>query len=539
MDHGKVPLILANHSSLLCLAFSKTSTSLRAVAESVFGVLLGRDVRGSTLLLGGESDSSEPQRFARRQLLLSMDAASRRCPGSGFCFRHWSLPPQITSVRQISCGPEHVLLLTADGRAFGCGCVSHGRLGFPGGPNQRWQDSPREIQLRLEGAREGRYVIKKVAAGSRHSLFLTTTGEAFSCGEGRGGRLGQGLPATRRYRPGRVQLPGLAIDCAAGTMHSAFVVVVASCADGGRGTTASAFTCGIGGDGRLGLGRGATRVFTPRRVAIAASILTASRDTKAEQVDIRAVSISSAQPLDFEGGGHTLFLGVKGDVYGCGSCSNARIGVRMRIAGRLGFTVFSRSCYSHAGWERSVDVFHPLHLPIKEPVVAISAGSNVTALLTMSTTRIATFGMSLRTSHRCRELWARGVPPPQVLQRGLECGRVRCKGDSASLEAMLLSSSSPPDEPQYEDQERQRVVVGSAEAQEGRSRRGQQVVGVGIRNMDETKIGEAKQDARVGSCDVEGLAFGIADDLNEALFAIGKDGRARQILKVPRGRQPL
>ena len=95
----------------------------------------------------------------------------------------------------------------------------------------------------------------KVAAGTCHSLVMSVTGEVYSFGRGRGGRLGHGMPPTNIYEPKRVSLSQRAIDCAAGSMNSAFVL-----SDG------TVMTCGRGGDGRLGLGAETSKVFTPTHI---------------------------------------------------------------------------------------------------------------------------------------------------------------------------------------------------------------------------------------------------------------------------------
>ena len=349
--------IMAMRSDALCLAFAACSRTQRALAA---GRLRGlRQTRYSGLQLADEDS---------KIVLAAYNSMAARSGGAADLM---VLPRDLvlhTRVLQISVGPQHLAFLVP-GKAFALGSTRDGRLGFSARETSRWCTTPREIVLPTESH------ISKVACGLRHTVVMTEHGMVFSFGLGRGGRLGHGLPCTTCFTPTYVKsLNGGAVDCAAGTMHSAFIMV------GG-----DAFTCGVVGDGRLGLGPDRRRAFTPQRVLFPS------------ERSIRAVAISTPQLARHECGGHTLFLTDDGTVYGTGSCGNARIGVRERVSSRLGYHAFSRSCYSVAGTERSVDIYSPVRLPLAEPVICIAAGEDSSALLT-ARGKLATFGSETATA---------------------------------------------------------------------------------------------------------------------------------------------
>eukprot|EP00282_Hemiselmis_andersenii_P018123 CAMPEP_0114153368 /NCGR_PEP_ID=MMETSP0043_2-20121206/24313_1 /TAXON_ID=464988 /ORGANISM="Hemiselmis andersenii, Strain CCMP644" /LENGTH=123 /DNA_ID=CAMNT_0001248389 /DNA_START=88 /DNA_END=455 /DNA_ORIENTATION=- len=82
-----------------------------------------------------------------------------------------NLLPRARQVRQLSCGYGHVLLVTSNGEALGCGENSHGQLGL-GHCNVVL--APTKISKLSD--------IFQVATGDRHTLALTISGTLFSFG---------------------------------------------------------------------------------------------------------------------------------------------------------------------------------------------------------------------------------------------------------------------------------------------------------------------------------------------------------------------
>ena len=93
----------------------------------------------------------------------------------------WTPPSPEGKVVQISSLYYHLLLCTAGGSAFSLGDAYDGKLGFH---HESYLSSPHPI------TRLAAYSIVGVAAGGGHSLFLTSRGEVFSCGNGEMGQLG-------------------------------------------------------------------------------------------------------------------------------------------------------------------------------------------------------------------------------------------------------------------------------------------------------------------------------------------------------------
>ncbi|XP_067645705.1 probable E3 ubiquitin-protein ligase HERC4 [Eurosta solidaginis] len=88
--------------------------------------------------------------------------------------------PEATVVR-ISCGLEHTIFLTADGKVYTCGYNQFGQLGQPE------MSSSGQPQLVLD---LGNNVITEINTGARHSLALSEWGQVFSWGHNDYGQLG-------------------------------------------------------------------------------------------------------------------------------------------------------------------------------------------------------------------------------------------------------------------------------------------------------------------------------------------------------------
>ena len=88
-------------------------------------------------------------------------------------------------VIDVSCGEQHTLAVTNDGRVYGCGWTSNGRLGLGGGLNAGigfHRSLPTGIRPTIP--------IKRVSCGGAHSLLLATSGVVFSFGKNDNGQLG-------------------------------------------------------------------------------------------------------------------------------------------------------------------------------------------------------------------------------------------------------------------------------------------------------------------------------------------------------------
>lgn len=91
----------------------------------------------------------------------------------------------INNVKQISCGNQHNMLLTNDGRVYAAGNNYYGQLGL----NNKSTNiiSPRKLKFTyIEGIEN----IKQVSCGNQHTLLLTNEGKLYATGYNACGELG-------------------------------------------------------------------------------------------------------------------------------------------------------------------------------------------------------------------------------------------------------------------------------------------------------------------------------------------------------------
>ena len=135
-------------------------------------------------------------------------------------------------VHSVAAGASHCLAVTSTGALYSWGGGGYGSLGHG-------DFEPRRLPTRVEGLQER---VHSVAAGSGHSLAITTSGALYSWGAGAEGQLGHG-DGQNRHQPTRVEgLPAPICAAAAGTSHS-----VAIASDG------RSWGWGYGEDATLGL----------------------------------------------------------------------------------------------------------------------------------------------------------------------------------------------------------------------------------------------------------------------------------------------
>ncbi|XP_076372479.1 X-linked retinitis pigmentosa GTPase regulator-like [Tachypleus tridentatus] len=82
----------------------------------------------------------------------------------------------------VSCGGNHTVALTADGRSYSFGDGNNGQLGL--GTKILDASTPQPVRG-LEGLK-----IARASSGENHTAFLTETGQLYVCGDGRHGKLG-------------------------------------------------------------------------------------------------------------------------------------------------------------------------------------------------------------------------------------------------------------------------------------------------------------------------------------------------------------
>ncbi|CAJ1402484.1 unnamed protein product [Effrenium voratum] len=152
-------------------------------------------------------------------------------------------------IASISAGTDYTLALTENGAIYAWGIGSYGNLGT-GLICDQW--TPALVQM-PENVR-----CCQVAAGTKHSMALTTAGEMFSWGHGGHGRLGHGPACEAALRPTRIQVekdPRFKF-VAVGEAHSACIDALGS----------SVWCWGAGSFGRCGHGEEADNMY-PKQVS--------------------------------------------------------------------------------------------------------------------------------------------------------------------------------------------------------------------------------------------------------------------------------
>ena len=95
------------------------------------------------------------------------------------------------TVIAIASGSSHTLVLTSDGKVFAWGENSSGQLG-----NGTTNDSTTPVAVDMRGALSGK-TVTAIAAGSYHTLVLTSDGKVFAWGYNGWGQLGDGTTTHR------------------------------------------------------------------------------------------------------------------------------------------------------------------------------------------------------------------------------------------------------------------------------------------------------------------------------------------------------
>ncbi|CAD8194421.1 unnamed protein product [Paramecium pentaurelia] len=90
---------------------------------------------------------------------------------------------QESTIKEISLGGHHSLLLSNKGIVYACGYAQHGQLGIKATENQ----NKFQLVIGLSGK-----TIVQIAAGWNHSIVLTSHSDVYTCGHNQAGQLGVG-----------------------------------------------------------------------------------------------------------------------------------------------------------------------------------------------------------------------------------------------------------------------------------------------------------------------------------------------------------
>ncbi|KAG1704250.1 hypothetical protein DVH05_006259 [Phytophthora capsici] len=145
-----------------------------------------------------------------------------------------------TAISNVLCGWEHSVFKSSSGEVFTCGNNRHGQLGVQ---QIATSEQPREKrkQVNASPVRVGLHAVQ-VGCGWHFVLCLTETGELVAWGKGSHGQLGLG-GSENTSEPQVVPFPHTVRQIACGSEHSMVVT-----------TGGDLYTCGWGEHGNLGHG---------------------------------------------------------------------------------------------------------------------------------------------------------------------------------------------------------------------------------------------------------------------------------------------
>ncbi|XP_025268005.1 X-linked retinitis pigmentosa GTPase regulator [Camponotus floridanus] len=147
---------------------------------------------------------------------------------------------------QIAAGSHHSMILTSDGGVVAWGSNLEGQLGLPGVSGL--VNKPTKVPIPEP--------VKEISAGYYHSAFLTESGLVYVCGESESGKLGIDVNFSTQVAPKQMQLPTPAIHVTCGGHHT---LVLAE--------NSNIYCSGSNASGQLGMGTNLNEIHMPKHLA--------------------------------------------------------------------------------------------------------------------------------------------------------------------------------------------------------------------------------------------------------------------------------
>ena len=199
---------------------------------------------------------------------------------------------EINSIKQISCGFNHILLLKNDGSVWACGRNYQGQLGLGTSGDNTNQTTFTQVTTNINND------VKHIYCGHYHSFIIKNDGSLWACGQNYNGQLGLGNTTGQSvFTQVTTNINNDVKQVAGGNNHTFKLK-----------NDGSIWSCGYNGKGQLGLG----------------TIDTNNTHTTFTQV---TTNINNDVKQIACGDQHTVILKNDGSVWACGYNSTGQLGV--------------------------------------------------------------------------------------------------------------------------------------------------------------------------------------------------------------------
>ncbi|KAL6442464.1 hypothetical protein ACFW04_002588 [Cataglyphis niger] len=188
---------------------------------------------------------------------------------------------------QIAAGSHHSMVLTSDGGVVAWGSNLEGQLGLPGVSGL--VNKPTKVPIPEP--------VKEISAGYYHSAFLTESGLVYVCGESESGKLGIDVNFSTQVAPKQMQLPAPAVHVACGGHHT---LVLAENGD--------IYCSGSNASGQLGMGTNVNEIHMPKHLA------------RGSLQNEKIVKIACGES-------HSAILTERGKLFTCGDGRHGKLGL--------------------------------------------------------------------------------------------------------------------------------------------------------------------------------------------------------------------
>ncbi|KYN16768.1 X-linked retinitis pigmentosa GTPase regulator [Trachymyrmex cornetzi] len=188
---------------------------------------------------------------------------------------------------QLAAGSHHSMALTSDGGVVAWGSNLEGQLGLPEISGLVYK--PMKVPIPEP--------VKEISAGYYHSVFLTESGLIYVCGESESGKLGLNINFSTQVAPKQMQLPIPVLHVACGGHHT-FIL-----AENGN-----IYCSGSNASGQLGMGINVNETHTPKLLP------------RGALQDEKIVKIACGES-------HSAILTESGKLFTCGDGRHGKLGL--------------------------------------------------------------------------------------------------------------------------------------------------------------------------------------------------------------------